>query len=69
MAVFDPTDPCHQTPQQRLDEVAAILAAGVLRLRCRSALLAENSAVPAHPESSQNGLDECGETRLHGHRG
>ena len=28
----DPTDPAHLTPDQRLDEVAQILAAGVRRL-------------------------------------
>jgi hypothetical protein len=28
----DPTDPTHLTPDQRLDEVAALLATGVRRL-------------------------------------
>ena len=28
----DPTDPSHLTPDQRLDEVAALLATGVRRL-------------------------------------
>jgi hypothetical protein len=28
----DPTDPIHLTPDQRLDEVAALLAMGVRRL-------------------------------------
>jgi hypothetical protein len=35
---FDPTDPDLLTPEQRLAEIAAILAAGVLRLRHRSAI-------------------------------
>ena len=29
---YDPTDPSHLTPDQRLDEVARILATGVRRL-------------------------------------
>ena len=29
---FDPTDPRHLTPEQRLDELAALLASGVRRL-------------------------------------
>ncbi len=31
--LFDPTDPVHMTPQQRLTELAAILSAGVIRMR------------------------------------
>ncbi len=34
----DPTDPTHIPPEERLIEVAAILAAGVLRLHRRAAL-------------------------------
>ncbi len=30
---FDPTDPAYLTPDQRLDELAALLAAGVRRPR------------------------------------
>ena len=33
--LFDPTDPASLQPEQRLDEVAAILASGVLRMRER----------------------------------
>ena len=36
--VFDPTDPAHMTAEERVEELAAILAAGILRLRMRSAL-------------------------------
>ena len=32
---FDPTDPQHMPPEQRIDELTAILAAGVLRMRER----------------------------------
>ena len=31
--LFDPTDPDRLQPEQRLTEVAAILAAGVIRIR------------------------------------
>ena len=31
--LFDPTDPANLRPEQRTDEVAAILTAGVLRIR------------------------------------
>jgi hypothetical protein len=42
----DPTDPAHLTPDQRLAEIASILAEGVLRLRARAAL-----TPPVGPES------------------
>ncbi|MCH7873042.1 MAG: hypothetical protein IID33_15205 [Planctomycetes bacterium] len=35
--LFDPTDPASLQPEQRLTEVAAILAAGVIRMRARHA--------------------------------
>ena len=66
----DPTDPVHMAPEQRLAEVAAILARGVLRLRNRSALPA--TAAPADPsqnsfKSGEIGLELCPEMRLDGH--
>ena len=70
--VNDPTDPANMTPEERVAEVAAILAEGVLRLRRRAAVPAVPGDVPAVKiplESGQNGLDEGAETRLHGHRG
>lgn len=70
--VNDPTDPANMTPEERVTEVAAILAEGVLRLRRRAAVPTVPGDVPAvkiPPESGQNSLEECGETRLHGHRG
>lgn len=36
--LFDPTDPVRLQPQQRLTEVAAILAAGVIRMREQQAV-------------------------------
>jgi hypothetical protein len=70
--VNDPTDPANMTPEERVAEVAAILAEGVLRLQRRAAVPAVPSDVPVvkiPPESARNSLEECGETRLHGHRG
>jgi hypothetical protein len=59
MAVpFDPTHPRHLTPQQRLDELAAILATGTARARAsRPTLTPEDSA--------QIRLDVFAETSLH----
>jgi len=53
----DPTDPSHLTPEQRLDEVAAILATGVRRLL----------SLPTSPrqESSSNCLEVPGALPLH----
>ena len=66
MAVpFDPTDPSYLTPDQRLDELAAILAAGVRRAReLRPVSLPQ---IPA--ESTGNGLDPCGEQSVYAPRG
>lgn len=65
---FDSTDPIHMTPEQRLTEVAAILAAGFHRLR-RKAALPGCPPTPSNPqESEQNCLDEWPESRLHGHQ-
>jgi hypothetical protein len=45
--IFDPTDPRHLSPDQRLNELAAILATGV-----RRAL-----ALGVQPKSTKNRLD------------
>ena len=66
---FDPTDPDHLSPDQRLDELTAILAEGVRRLLSLRAAPAESPAPEIPPESTPNGLDVCGETRLHVPRG
>jgi len=70
--VNDPTNPANMTPEERLAEVAAILAEGVLRLRRRSAVPAVPGDVPPVRnllECGQNGLDECAGTSPHGQRG
>jgi len=43
-------DPSYLTPDERLSEVASILAAGVLRLRARSALPGDDPAPEILPE-------------------
>lgn len=53
-------DPEFLTPAERLQEIAAILAAGVLRLHRRAALLTEPLAGSAPEnllESGQDGLE------------
>jgi hypothetical protein len=63
-----PTDPRDMTPDQRLDELSAILATGfrrVLALRARPDLPAQESPEPALVESSVNCLDLSSEARLH----
>ena len=68
----DPTNPANMTPDERVAEVAAILAGGVLRLRRRQAVSAPDDP-QIHPveslESVANGLEVPSETRLHGQRG
>lgn len=67
MRSFD--DPATMTPDERLSEVASILAAGVLRLHARAALSCDYPA----PEKSQNsappGLELSDETVLSVNRG
>lgn len=55
------------TDADRFREIAGLLAAGILRLRCRAALHSESvsSAEPKNlPDSSLNGLELSPETRL-----
>ena len=68
----DPTDPANMTPEERLAEVAAIFAEGVLRLRGQAAVPGPKTAVihrVESVESAADGLDECAETSPHGQRG
>lgn len=62
-------DPSSLTPDERLSEVACILAAGVLRLHARAALSCDSPG----PEKSQNsappGLELSDETVLSVHCG
>ena len=62
---FDPTDPDSMTSEQRLAEIAQILAAGILRLHQRAALPAPE--IPS--DSASNRLADGAKTRRHGHRG
>lgn len=60
------------TDADRLREIAGLLAAGILRLRCRAALSSEsasNSGQKNLPKSSLNGLELSPGTRLSGHGG
>ena len=71
MAVsFDPTDPRHLTPEQRVDELAAILAAGVRRVLALRAGSGTSPPLPPPeqipPESCQIPLEVSAQSRLHG---
>ncbi len=60
------------TDADRLREIADLLAAGILRLRCRAALLSQKATAPHAenpPENSLNGLELSRETRLSVHPG
>lgn len=59
--LFDPADPADLQPDQRQREVAAILAAGVMRMRVRRAAASPERNTPAC--MSQISPDS-GETRL-----
>ncbi len=59
----DLNDAAEMTPDERLEELASILAMGILRLRRRSALPAATD-VKILPESSSEGLEVPVETRL-----
>ncbi len=57
---FDPTDPRHLTPEQRIDELAAILAIGARR----ALALALRRSLTC-PESDPNRLDVSAEKSVH----
>ena len=61
-------DEAHLTPDQRLHEIAAILAKGVLRLRS-SAQCAQESAGSAPSTMPQKGLEVSATSRPHVTRG
>jgi hypothetical protein len=61
-------EPAALTPDQRLREVAALLARGLLRLRDRR-LLPDPSTPEYLPESVSNCLELSGETVLSVHTG
>jgi hypothetical protein len=65
-------EPAAQTCDERLREVAAILAAGILRLHSRAALPADpaqHSGPENPPESGQDCLEVPGKTVLSVHTG
>jgi hypothetical protein len=51
-------DPETMTAQERLDEVAAILAAGFLRLKCRRGYVPEKPSEQAEPPPASEGPPE-----------
>ena len=63
----DPTDPADMTPEQRLDEVASILARGILRLHGRIPPHFAPSDPPQNlPESSTTCLELSAPSRPDG---
>lgn len=66
--LFDPTDPDRFQPEQRVTEVAAILAAGVIRMRSRRRL-DPASTQRFRPKSRQICLELARETSPDGQCG
>ena len=62
-APFDPTHPDLLTPEQRLDELAAILAAGARRLLSHCA----STPPQTDPDSTPNQLDVPRQQSVYGH--
>lgn len=62
-------NPSSLTPDERLSEVAAILAGGFLRLHVRAALSGGNPAPENPPNSDRAGLEVSEETVLTVHSG
>jgi hypothetical protein len=57
MSYLDPTDPSAMSVDDRLSEIAAILAKGVLRLHRHHALDPDSHSNPGPPFQSPNQLD------------
>jgi hypothetical protein len=55
---MNPLDPCHMTAAERLDEIADILAAGLMRLRARK-------STPLSRDSGESSLDFSADQRGH----
>jgi hypothetical protein len=62
-------DPAISTPDQRLHDVANIMAAGLLRLHTRAALSGTDSGQKNLPDSGKPGLDVSQKTVLSVHCG
>jgi hypothetical protein len=61
-------DPDDLSPDQRRREIAAILAEGILRLRCVREVAPESADSPcpdAASEAPEKGLDACATSRPH----
>ncbi|HWB07726.1 MAG TPA: hypothetical protein VG826_00675 [Pirellulales bacterium] len=67
MRSFDDSD--ELAPDERLSAIAGILAAGILRLQCRSALAAAAAESENPANSVAAGLEVSGETKLSVHAG
>jgi hypothetical protein len=67
MTSFD--DPASLTADDRLSAVASILAAGIIRLQSRAALLAQVAESENPPDSSPACLDVSSKTVLSVHAG
>ena len=64
----DPTDPHPMTAEQRVEELASILAASFHRLRHGGAVPTPSIPSETFSDSLRNGLDDSPETRLHGQK-
>ena len=62
-------DPSFLTPDERLSELAGVLATGILRLHARSALSGDNLSPEKSPNSAPAGLEVFEETVLSVQRG
>ncbi len=72
--LFDPTDPAILQPEQRLREVAGILAASVIRMRLRRSAASSECPRPTFmpqisPESGETRLELSSRTSPDGRRG
>lgn len=69
---FDPTDPSHLSPEQRLGELTALLAAGLRRAMSMRQPVTPAATTPiteTPSDSPRSGLDVSAEKSVHGPRG
>jgi hypothetical protein len=62
-------EPCCLSPEERLTEIAAILATGILRLHAQAALSSAESHLEISRDSGHERLDLPAETVLSVHSG
>ena len=65
----DPTDPARLTPEDRLKEIAAIFAYGLIRLGHSATVLQLTVPAAGDPPPPTQPLDHCQELSPYGHRG